>query len=393
MGLGWLVWMGLARVALAAEPLPRCGPLEPGAYVLTMSPGESVQNVFGHTALLVADADQGEWSTVYDFGRYELGPPLEQAWAVLNMEQPYYVSARPLSQIVERYANRERSVVVQQLALTNDQITSLTSGVVRKLNDDPYFAYNWYRPNCTTEIQDRLDAVLGGALSAQHGEVSDTSPAREVLRHSSNLVPLWFGLHWGSGRIADRRISHWEGMFLPDGLRRGLARSQTPDGEPLVVHECVLVDAGSPSVPTQPPSRFGWLLAVGLVWGGVVAGLSWLRRGVGLAVVSAQGLAVGLFGSAAVLVGSLGTFAPFWGHHNLAFANPGHLLLAAMGVVAWRRPASQVPAAVTGLLCGAAGGGVVAAIAHVGTDRNLGIIALLLPPLLAALWALRPVRP
>ena len=55
------------------------------------------------------------------------------------------------------------------------------------------------------------------------------------------------------------------------------------------------------------------------------------------------GAVAGSFGTAALLAGGLGTFAPSWGAHNLAFASPLDFGLVVAAVVGWRHPAHRLP--------------------------------------------------
>ena len=64
------------------------------------------------------------------------------------------------------------------------------------------------------------------------------------------------------------------------------------------------------------------LSALGLLWGLVLAGTRRLGAAAAGLAAAATGLLLGAWGAAALLVGSLGTFAPFWGHHNLFLASP-----------------------------------------------------------------------
>jgi hypothetical protein len=115
-----------------------------------------------------------------------------------------------------------------------------------------------------------------------------------------------------------------------------------------------------------------------------------MRRGAALALVGVLGVAVGLFGGAALAVGLLGTFAPFWGHHNLAFANLGHLALVGAAAWAWRDDRSRGPMGLAIGLLGIAALGLGWTLGTGFAERNVGIVGLLVPSLVAAAWVLRP---
>jgi len=360
--------------------------LRDGAYLLTVEPGDGVQTIFGHTALLLYDEQQAGYSPVYDWGRFDLEPMPALAWKVLNMTKDYYVASKPLEEVVDRYDGESRGMVVQRLDLSASEVEALARRVSDDLNDGGVFQYNWYDPNCTTMVRDHIDAVVGGALRSQLQEPG-ASPADEVLRHSASHLPLWLGLQWGSGRFARSPVSRYDAAFLPEQLHDELA-SATREGKPLVAATCTLGAEAYPGVRDDAPGHFAVLSVLGLLWGLALGASRRLGAGVAGLASSASGLLLGLWGSAALLVGALGTFAPFWGHHNLLFASPLHLALIAAGVWHLRRPGSTGPSRIA-WACGASGVlGVVWSLLGVFADGNLGLAALTMGPVLGAAVAL-----
>lgn len=389
------VWMLLWGGSSAQAQLPSCelDPQRSGIFVLTVQPGNDVPNAFGHTALLVWNPRAGMRSAVFDYGRYRAASITELAWKMLRMELPYFMSADPLGNVMARYKAEDREVIAQRLALAPTEASALVEAQ-REQTKDPEFPYHWYSSNCTTKIRDAIDDAMGGALEAQHASVeSDTSACREVLRHSAPNGPLWFGLHWGSGRAADEPISEWEAMYLPDGLRRGIETSTRADGTPLVAETCVLVSSTRPGVAPEAPNRNLVLWLVGLIGAAGLYGVSRAGRGAALTAIGALGVGVGVFGSAAVMIGSLGTFAPFWGWHNQWFANPLWFALVPAAVIAGRHPRSEWPQRLAGGLVAIAALGVLAYLVRGLADRNFGIMGLMVPTLVTAAWLLRPSAP
>ncbi len=376
---------------LLAQALAGDCALTDGVYLLTMEPGDGVQTIFGHTAVLFYDRQQGGYSPVYDYGRFTVDPLPQMAWEVLTMTKPYFMGSRNLDETVARYDRLGRGIVAQRLALTEAEAQALSQRLAEDLNGDLHFDYNWYRPNCTTMVQDRLDEVLGGVLS-RAGAEPGSSPADEVLRHSGPHLPLWLGLRWGSGRFAHTAVSTYDAAFLPDGLRASVASARR-GGQPLATDTCVVGEVVPTPVPPEGPSRLPALAGLGLVAGGVTAGAAQGSRSAGLGLVALTGLGLGLWGTAALLVGSLGTFAPFWGHHNLAFASPLSLLLVGAAVGAFRRPDAAWPQRIALGLLGLGLLGVAWSATGAFADQNLGLAAATLLPIMGATWVLRPSHP
>ena len=377
-------------VLLMASALAGDCELTEGAWLLTMDPGDDVQTIFGHTAVLVYDRDQGDYSPVYDYGRFDIEALPVMAWEVLTMTKEYYVASRNLSEVIRTYDRKGRGVTAQRLLLDDAQVDTFTTALAHDLNRDMVFDYNWYRPNCTTLVLDHIDAAVGGSVKAQLSGRTGISPAGEVLRHTTDHWPLWLALHWGSGAFARSPVDHYSASFLPDRLASSLEQVRHPAGRPLVGPRCTLASLPPVGAPAEGPSRDLPLIVLGLLWAAVLVGADRASRTAGLALGAVHGLVVGLWGSAALLVGVLGTFAPFWGHHNLTLASP--LTLALLGAAGWRHRAPQVrgPERIAGGLAALAlVGGFGAALGH----RNLGLALALALPLAALTYTLRPREP
>lgn len=373
-----------------AEPSP-CpedfGP--PAVYLLTFSPGTSVNTAFGHTALLLWDPRHGSGSRVYDFGHFDPSDPAALVWGIVKNDQQYSIGRASLDQTLQIYGRLGRGIVAQELAIGRREARTLTDSLAQTLQDEPSFAYNWYRPNCTTRVGDLLDQILGGRLAPQHQAPSGTSMADQVLRHAAPVPWLWLGLRWGAGHDAERELTRWEAAFLPVTLMERIGASEI-EGRPLVVSECQLLPRRSPPVPAVAPNRDGILAAVGLGGAVMLVAADRVRRRVALVLAGIFGLVVGLFGAAALLVVVMDSFVPGWGAHNLPFATPLHLGLVGAAVVASRRPSSRTPLGIAIGVVLVAVFGVLLALGRGFADRNLGILLLLVPPLLATAWVLRP---
>ncbi len=393
-------WWGLLAVFLAIVPLSWGGSgdatlepstlepsaLEPcvwneqtpeGLYLVTLAPGASINAVFGHTQLLDWDPDRGLKSRVYDFGYFDPSDP-DFVWNFLSNQQDYQLRAGSLGRTIRIYGDKlGRQGVAQRLAVDARTQRQVIGELKRRLAErDGFFRYHWYDSNCTTEVRDVLAVGLGPDFEGQQHASSEASPRSEVLRHSADH-PLWFGLHWGSGLYADVRIDHWDRMFIPETLMRR-AEETTHRGRPLVASRCRITDGPRGFAAPHPPRRDGLLIGVGLLGALLLGGIGWVAPKTGLGLTALWGLATGLFGSAALLVGVLGTFAPFWGHHNLLLASPASLLLTVGAVGRLVRRASRWPRILAGMVGVLYVLAVLLAVVRLGGDHSIGLIGLFL---------------
>ena len=385
--------IGLFALLAHADPssatLPECGLSdEPALYVLTVQPRQDIINLFGHSALLAWEPEHGEFSPLYDYGRFRLPPSVvDTVVNYLTMQQTYYVASSPMSRSEARYRRQGRGVIAQRLSLSRDESERLQAAVRREASTNPEFRYNWYHTNCSTKLRDRIDEVLDGALQEQMQGPSGTSPAAEVLRHSAGH-PLWLGLQWGSTRFARQEITDWDAMFLPEPLMTRLARAKRSDGSPLVAETCQLVPVGQEAILTKPPSRWFGLTLLGLAIGAAMVGVSRTSRTAGLVGIGLWSMGLATWGTAALTVGLAGTFAPFWGHDNLAFASPLWFAGVIAAVGAWSRAEARWPAMIGVGLLAAAVLGVLGSLLFGFAAGNLGLAGVLVPPAAAVAWGL-----
>ncbi|MBX2798944.1 MAG: DUF4105 domain-containing protein [Myxococcales bacterium] len=381
-----LFW--LLSVAHAAPP-PACTQIESGAaYVLTMAPGDRNENLFGHTALLLFP--EGGEPMVYDWGHYTPGA-IKDIVDFIRGEPTYYLGATGLNRKLKKRQRDKRSVYAQRLDLSPDALAKLSSNVDwMEAGERQPFAYHWLHTNCTTELLDRIDEAVGGALSAQHAEVGDRSAAGEALAHAAKKPLTWFAFHLGCGQTAHTPLSDWDARFMPQATY-DLLEDTSLDGRPFVTQTCTLFDSDHDMLETQPPpNRDGWLALLGLLGAGAVGAAAWRRRTLGIAGAAVVGGVLGFWGFVIAFFAWFGTFAPVWTVHNLPVVSPLQWLLIPAAIGAWRTPAATWPSRLAwGLVALGGLGALIAAVRGFG-DHNLGVVLWALPLSAVAAWALRP---
>lgn len=338
----WLTLLGALLVALPLLLAPASARAQPrgrapAVSVVTFGPGDHAFSRFGHDAIVIG---RGDGALVYNFGTFRFDSP----WLIVDFLQgrfQYWLSVSRLGPTLEAYRLANRTIVMQDLALTPEQARELATALARNAQPEHrYYKYDYYRDNCATRVRDAIDHVVGGAL-----RTSTQQPAEQTFReHTLRLVaddwPLYLGLHLGLARAADVDVKRWDEAFLPGELAETLRRAKNPalDGRPLVARERVLFEAQREPLPAAPPSRVPIALLVGATLGGLALAFAWrVTRASGKArwafggLLSVVGLVSGLLGCVLLLLW-LGT------DHEIAFANenlwylpPWALVLVASG--------------------------------------------------------------
>ena len=334
-----LLLLGVAVPSLSAQ-----GPsaaAEPGSelavYVMTFGPGELAWERFGHNAIWIRDEANGT-DVAYNYGLFDFN---QESFFVRFVQgrMLYSMGGFDAGAYADFYQQQNRSVWVQELNLTPAERLEMQRFL--QWNDTPGnrdYRYDYYRDNCSTRVRDVIDRVLGGQMRAQSEGVLTESTYRSHTRRLTAADPaLYTALLLGLGQPVDRRISAWEEMFLPLQMREHL-RTLTvrrADGStvPLVKSEQALFEAAVPPLPDSPPSWIPGYLAIGALFGGLLALLGRHapeKRGarVGLAVLGGSwSLFAGVGGLVLAGLWTLTDHAAAYRNENLFQLNPLSLAL------------------------------------------------------------------
>ena len=80
-------------------------------------------------------------------------------------EMDYWMEGFDSERLLRAYAAADRSIWVQELDLTPEQMGALYE--FEEWNERPenrFYRYDYYRDNCSTRVRDAIDRVLGGRL-------------------------------------------------------------------------------------------------------------------------------------------------------------------------------------------------------------------------------------
>ncbi|TVS09972.1 MAG: DUF4105 domain-containing protein [Wenzhouxiangella sp.] len=368
-------WLRLVTLLLVLSATGEARSQE--AWLVTYGPGEEVWELFGHNALWLRDPERGLDHT-FSFGYFEIDRPgfhVDFARGIML----YYGAASPVEREFAFYRARDRSISVQRLALSPDQIRHLHRLIDEAIHPHPqYYAYDYFRANCSTWLRDLIDTVVDGQV---YRALAD-QPARFNFRdHTRRMTVDRPWIHTGimllMGPGIDNSISAWEETFLPEALARWLDTVEL-NGQALVTERRMLHDPQRFQPPEQPRGPWLLLLAVGLLAALVIVVAAWRGGTWGLLPWR---LAVALAGAAGMIVLGMWIFTGHrdtWQNLSLLLLHPLWWLL----LVPWSGRVGRT--LVAGLAAALAVGSLILAWPGLLQDRA-DLLALLLPPLLAVL--------
>jgi hypothetical protein len=355
---------------------------------------------FGHNAIWIRDPGAGT-NLAYNWGMFSF----EQEGFLVRLLRGtmlYWMAPFPIEQLMESYVAANRSVEVQELALTADQKVDLQQMLTRNaLPENAYYRYDYYRDNCSTRVRDALDQVLSGRVRAALEGVPSGTTYRFHSRRLLKGMPLMYaGAQVVLSRKADIEIDRWEESFLPIKLMEALRDVRVPDGSggdtPLVIAERELYRSTGPAEPTTAPSQVLGYLGLGVSLALVLLLLarpeSWARVPFAL-VAGGWSLIAGTVG-VVLLCAWFFTDHVFWyPNANVLQCNPLLLILAVMVLPLVVRAGPHRWAVTLGIAV--AGMSLLGVIVKVisGVDQQNGeILALAMPSNLALLAALVRLR-
>jgi hypothetical protein len=393
--------LGLAP-ALRAQ-VPAAAPSAPQVFLVTMGPGATVYERYGHNAIWIRDTVTGA-DIVYNYGTFDFGRTRADVARFVGrfaMGRPqYWLGTMTMDQTISVYTHAQRDVDIQELALPADARRELATRLAANaLPENRVYTYDYFLDNCSTRIRDMLDGVLDGALQeATMGVAAEGSFRFHTHRSLTNDVPMYLGILLALGPSADEPIDQWSEMFLPakvqERVRELRVVNEAGQSVPLVQREMRLLEIGAYRVESAPPHWGGWLLLAGIVLAVLIlTGRAESRIGVPGRVLATGWLVISGIGGVILLLLWFVTnhVAAAW-NHNLYFLSPiAFLLIRAVWSEERRAPGSWAPRAALLILALTAIGVILAFFPHFGGQWNLQVAALVAPPTIAcALLTLRP---
>jgi Domain of unknown function (DUF4105) len=315
--------------------------------VVTFSPGDSLTEWWGHTAVIVEDVRLNQ-KRLYNFGMF--GPREGDTGGFvkdfIKGRLIFWVAedaVMPTFGFYKQYLNRD--VRIQELDLAPEEAQAIATRLgTHVLPENRMYRYHHYNDNCSTRPRDIIDAAIGGQLKAATAGPSRITLRQHTLRYSMVDPPVSLGLDFLQADSLDKPITQQQDAYLPDELEMQLAALEVrrADGSvrPLVKKQWNWFLSNRVRPPAVAPNWLGFEL----LFGGVLAALAhvlghWGRKGARLprmllgAYTAAFGVLFGLLGTALAFLMILTDHdVTFW-NENVFQANPLSLALLPLGVM------------------------------------------------------------
>ena len=201
--------------------------------ILTIGPGTSLNDAFGHNAIRIKDPVY-KFDIVFDYGRYDFETEnfyLKFAQGKLD----YQMSQYNFKTFFGYYQYQNRSVKEQVLNLSSEQKTAFYKLLKENIKpENKTYPYDFFYNNCATKIKDGIETTLDYQVVYNPAPNFKQFSFRNLIRSDLNQNS-WgsFGIDIALGSKIDQIASVEEHMFLPKYLHQLLenARLKTDDSK------------------------------------------------------------------------------------------------------------------------------------------------------------------
>jgi hypothetical protein len=183
--------------------------------VITIGPGESLNDAFGHNAFRIKDRNL-QIDVAYGYGEYDFDAPnfyLKFAQGKLN----YLISKHNFSDIYRHYVNYNRTIEEQVLNLSTEEKQRLFDYLENNYKpENRRYLYDFFYDNCATRIRDVTKIATRGKVDFEVPENIKLKTFRDLI-HDHVGLNTWgsFGIDIALGAVIDKQATPYEYMFLP----------------------------------------------------------------------------------------------------------------------------------------------------------------------------------
>lgn len=285
--------------------------------VLTCGTGNEVYSLFGHTAIRITD-EATNVDIVYNYGAFDFATP-NFVGKFAKGDLQYFATSESFPEFVMQYQYEQRSIVEQELHMTDAQKQSLFDELNRVLTSSKgTYTYKFIDKNCTNMAVDIINKTLGNKAIVKRDNLNFT--------YRETLFPFFDGHFFeklGTSIIFGTKVDQQATLvFLPIELLQSLATTEV-SGKPLAEKAQIILSESN----QQPPFSWwnNWILYIA-----VLAGILLINKKIiTLSFLSISGL-IGLF---FVVAGFWSLHAELAYNYNALLFNPLLLLFVILSLM------------------------------------------------------------
>ena len=189
--------------------------------ILTIGPGNSLSDAFGHSGIRVIDK-QNNFDIVFNYGVYDYNAP--NFYSNFVKGRPIYsLGLNNYEDFYNSYVKQSRQIIEQKINLSEYQKKILVNKLITNSREaNRSYQYNYFEDNCSTKIADIFNEILEKEIENENYDLNVTtlnSYRKLVYKHISPNSWGALGIDICLGAVIDRNISLKDELFLPYNLK------------------------------------------------------------------------------------------------------------------------------------------------------------------------------
>ncbi|MBN4070664.1 DUF4105 domain-containing protein [Olleya sp. AH-315-F22] len=231
--------------------------------VLTIDPGTSLNDAFGHNGFRIKDQTLGI-DVVFNYGVYDFDTPnfyTKFARGKLN----YKIGQNYSQDFIDFYISQNRTIKEQGLNLTQIEKQNLFEFLITNYKpENQYYLYDFFYDNCATRIRDVANTSLNNNIIFNEPEGFKQKTFRQLIYdHVDRNSWGGFGIDIALGSVIDKKATAEEHMYLPYYIHVFFESATINTSKPLVKQTNTLYESikepKSNNFLTSPLFVFGFI--------------------------------------------------------------------------------------------------------------------------------------
>ncbi|TYA56672.1 lipoprotein N-acyltransferase Lnb domain-containing protein [Formosa maritima] len=208
--------------------------------VLTIAPGTSLNDAFGHSAYRIKDKRYGV-DLVYNYGIYDFNTPnfyTKFAQGKLN----YLIGRNYFEDFYNSYVYQNRTIKEQTLHLSQTEKQQMFDYLESNYKpENRAYLYDFFYDNCATKIKEVLVKNVDSPIVFNNPEDFKPQTFRTLIQNQLD-ANSWgsVGIDIALGSVIDQPATPEEYMFLPKYIHAFFNEANLNNGDSLVINDQVI---------------------------------------------------------------------------------------------------------------------------------------------------------
>ncbi|WP_165605799.1 DUF4105 domain-containing protein [Flavivirga aquatica] len=218
--------------------------------VLTIGPGTSLNDAFGHSGFRIKDPVK-RIDVVFNYGVYDFDAPnfyTKFAQGKLN----YLIGLNYYKDFYQSYTTQNRSIKEQILNLSLEEKQNIYDFLVKNYKpENKRYLYDFFFNNCATKIKDVTNIALKNSITFNTPDDFKDATFRTLIQNNLNKNS-WgsLGIDIALGSVIDKKATREDHMFLPENIYK-FFKNATFKNKKLVKDNIILYSKKENSISHQ----------------------------------------------------------------------------------------------------------------------------------------------